>query len=56
MYCFFSSRYIFSPIGIYLGLKPKPVRKVNYDVTENKVLEKAFCENGKIGYKQVTLK
>lgn len=47
-------RYIFSPIGCYLGLKPKPEKKVHNDiVNENKVLEKAFCENGKIGYKQV---
>ncbi|KFM78045.1 Ceramide synthase 6, partial [Stegodyphus mimosarum] len=41
-------QFVFSPIGCYLGLKPKIPKK-----TDNKVLEKAFCENGKIGYKQV---
>ncbi|XP_054718165.1 ceramide synthase 5-like [Uloborus diversus] len=41
-------QFIFSPLGCYLGLRPKKAK-----IPDNTVLEKAFSENGKIGYKQV---
>lgn len=40
--------FIFSPVGCYFGLKPRSVK-----VPSNPLLEKAFCANGRIGYKQV---
>ncbi|GFQ76734.1 ceramide synthase 6 [Trichonephila clavata] len=45
---YFLEQFVFSPVGCYLGLKPRVCRE-----PDNKILEKAFSENGKIGYKQV---
>ncbi|GBN05727.1 hypothetical protein AVEN_82647-1 [Araneus ventricosus] len=46
---YFLEQFLFAPVGRYLGLKPRVVRE-----TDNVILEKAFSENGKIGYKQVS--
>lgn len=42
-------KFVFTPIGIYLGLKPTKLKRA----PDNGILEKAFRTNGRIGYKQV---
>lgn len=42
-------RFIFTPIGVYFGLKPSRPKRA----PENHLLEKAFRVNGRIGYKQI---